>query len=277
MVLDVNSCQKQEKSLKGKKKYYIMVIGDFMKIIREKCLQGLKKEDKILLSNILDKYERYLKTGYSSTTNFLDKRKKELIKTRLSFIFPVCTFYSIDEICEKCILCIGESEKEITLYYSQSPNMRHNEILATLFQLGFEPDTIGDIWVEQDGFYLTNLTRLNTYLEDNFVLVRGKLVHLEQVAKLELKEEHFSDQQVILSSLRLDNLISKLTPTSRREALRLLETEKVLYNYEVATSPLILVKEQDVLSIRHVGKFIVTEIAGTTKKNKLIVKLKKYK
>ena len=248
-----------------------------MKITREKCLHGLKKEDKILLGNIIDKYERYLKTGHSSTSNFLDKRKKELIKTRLPFIFPVCSFYSIDKICEKCILCIGNNETGITLYYSQSPNMKHNEILATLFQLGFEVDTIGDIWVEQDGFYLTNLTRLNHYLEDNFVLVRGKIIHLEPVVKLELKEEHFIEQQVILSSLRLDNLISKLTPTSRREALRLLDAEKVLYNYEIVTSPLVLIKEQDVLSIRHVGKFIIEKIAGTTKKNKLIVKLKKYK
>ena len=149
-----------------------------MKITREKCLHGLKKEDKILLGNIIDKYERYLKTGHSSTSNFLDKRKKELIKTRLPFIFPVCSFYSIDKICEKCILCIGNNETGITLYYSQSPNMKHNEILATLFQLGFEVDTIGDIWVEQDGFYLTNLTRLNHYLEDNFV------------------SEHFADTEI---------------------------------------------------------------------------------
>ena len=155
--------------------------------------------------------------------------------------------------------------------------MRHNEILATLFQMGFEPDTIGDIWVEQDGFYLTNLTRLNIYLEDNLVLVRGKLVHLEPVEKLELKEEHFQEQQVILSSLRLDNLISKLVPTSRKEALRLLEREEVLYNYQVAKSSLVSVKEQDVFSIRHVGKFIVAEIGGQTRKNKWIVKLKKYK
>lgn len=254
-----------------------MEIGDFMKIIREKYLYGLSKEDKILLSNILDKYERYLKTGQSSTTNFLDRRKKALIEGRLSFIFPVCSFYSIDNRCEKCILCLGTKDEGITLYYSQSPNIKHNEILATLFQMGFEPDTIGDIWVEQDGFYLTNLTRLNIYLEDNLVLVRGKLVHLEPVEKLELKEEHFQEQQVILSSLRLDNLISKLVPTSRKEALRLLEREEVLYNYQVAKSPLVSVKEQDVFSIRHVGKFIVAEIGGQTRKNKWIVKLKKYK
>ena len=109
------------------------------------------------------------------------------------------------------------------------------------------------------------------------VLVRGKLVHLEPVEKLELKEEHFQEQQVILSSLRLDNLISKLVPTSRKEALRLLEREEVLYNYQVAKSSLVSVKEQDVFSIRHVGKFIVAEIGGQTRKNKWIVKLKKYK
>ncbi len=248
-----------------------------MKIEKEKYLNGLDKVDKIWLSNILDKYERYIKTGKSSTTDFLDRRKQTLIKTRLPFIFPTAYFYQVDELCEKVVLCFGQNQESVTLYYAKAPNMKHNKVLKTLFLLGFEPDTIGDIWVEKEGFYLTNLTRLNRYLEDNFVLVDNQLIHLEVKESLDLKEEHFIDQKIILSSLRLDNLVSKLKQTSRKEALKCLQNQQVLYNYQVNTSPSIFIKEGDVLSIRHVGKFLVSKIEGVTKKNKIIIKVKKYK
>lgn len=39
----------------------------------------LNKEDKILVSNVLDKYKKYEKTNISTYTNFLDMRQSKMI------------------------------------------------------------------------------------------------------------------------------------------------------------------------------------------------------
>ena len=40
----------------------------------------IKKEDKILVNNVIDKYLKYEKTGINTYTNFLDLRQYKLIE-----------------------------------------------------------------------------------------------------------------------------------------------------------------------------------------------------
>ena len=48
-------------------------------------------------------------------------------------------------------------------------NLKHSQILGTLFSLGLDDSLIGDIFVEDGYFYYTNLTRMNSFIENNLV------------------------------------------------------------------------------------------------------------
>ena len=56
-------------------------------VITDEILKRVqKKEDKMLVSNILDKYLKYDKTGVSTYTNFLDIRMLEITENVLRYL-----------------------------------------------------------------------------------------------------------------------------------------------------------------------------------------------
>ena len=89
-------------------------------------------------------------------------------------------------------------------------------------------------------------------------------------------EKKFIDIKIVASSLRLDNIIADLAKTSRSKAIDILEQERVWVNYEVESKATKLIKEKDIITIRGKGKFIVDEIAGSTKKGNYVIWLKKF-
>ena len=118
------------------------------------------KEDKVVVSNTIDKYIKYEKSGISTYTNFLDPRKLSLIESILKNQKIKYNVYKPNEFLEKSIIFFGDYEDFITIFQIDG-SFKHKDILGTLFSLGLDFDTIGDIIIEDDYAYITNLTRLN--------------------------------------------------------------------------------------------------------------------
>ena len=230
-----------------------------MKIDKTKLQKGLDKQDQILISNIIDKYYQYLNTKKNISSNhFLDGRQKKLIEERLSFLKEHFKFLSASEFCEKCILYFGKEEDWLTIYKIKNKNsIRHPDVLGTLFHIGYHPELIGDIFVEDDYIYLVNLTKMNSFLEDNLTMIKNVPVTLEKVETIELKKERFQNFTVLLTSMRLDHVVSKIMNTSRSIASDKIKLGEVIVNYQVVKKQDFILKIGDILSIRSVGKFII--------------------
>ncbi|MEG0021903.1 MAG: YlmH/Sll1252 family protein [Bacilli bacterium] len=230
------------------------------------------KEDRMLASNVLDKYLKYEKTNISTYTNFLDISKEALIINLLKHIKAKYKIYKLDE---KSIIYFGDYEDFISIYKIEG-HLSHKDILGTLFSIGLDNDTIGDIIVHEDYAYITNLTRLNKVLEQNLITIKNKKIKLEKVDSLEVKEEKFEDLTIIVPSLRLDVVISKLGNFGRNEATKILKDGLVLVNYkEEKTNKNI--NYNDIISIRKIGKFIIFSEEKRTKKDNIVINVKKYK
>ena len=50
----------------------------------------------------------------------------------------------------------------------------------------------------------------------------------------------------------------------------------ILVNYNTVKSSSLILKNNDILSIRKYGKYIIKNIIGTTKKNNLVLEIEKY-
>lgn len=238
---------------------------------------GYKKSEKILISNILDKYKIFFKTGLSQCSNFLNPYEITLVTRVLDHEKISYKIISVDDFCEKCVLMFGTSIQPITIYKgSFCGNITHSDILGTLFSIGYEPEIIGDIFVEDGYFYLTNLTRLNQFLEENFYQVKHELITLTKVDKIILVKERFSKFSLIISSRRIDHIVSLLSKCSRGESLKLIEHGDVFLNYQEVESGTIQLMEGDIFSIRRVGKFKLSQFLRNTKKQKEIVEILKY-
>lgn len=248
-----------------------------MKLDRENILNGLEKEDKIKISNLLDKYLLYKNKGISSTSNFLNPREVAIWENRVMNTDDDYKVISVFPDSEKKVICFGDSSDEITIYLGKtSSKVRHKDILGSLFSLGLDYDTIGDIYVCDNYFYLVNLTRLNSFIENNLVKIGNNLVSLQKVKEIILDHDLYKRKELIVNSMRLDVIVSKLSNTSRSISLNKISNKEVLVNYKVMMKPILLLKENDILSIRRVGKFKIGKVIGSTKKDKYILEINEY-
>lgn len=235
------------------------------------------KDDRILIANVLDKYNSYNKTGKSSYTNFLNNKKLSIVVNYLEYQKIPYSIYEPYDFLEKKIIVFGEYDNYVTFYKIDiSDDISHSNILGTLFSLGLDESLIGDIFVEDGYFYYTNLTRMNNFLEDNLVLIKNKLVTLNKVNDIILKKCHFEKLSIMVNSMRIDNILSKITSKSRNQVNSMLLDKLVLLNYKEISSNSILLKENDILSIRKYGKYKIGKQIGLTKKDNIILEIYRY-
>lgn len=248
-----------------------------MEIRKDEILKNVQdKDDKILISNILDKYKKYDKTGISIYSNFLDIRKFNMITNILKRLKIPFNIYKPAEECEKSIIYFGDYDNFVTIYKINIKNINHKDVLGTLFSLGYDQDTIGDIFVEKDYTYITNLTRLNAFLETNLYTIKNNRVKLEITNDIHLSDDRFIDLKIIIPSYRLDVIISKLAHMSRSDASKYIEDKMVLVNMQEITNTNKIVNTGDIISIRKIGKFIIDEEILKSKKDNHIINIKKY-
>lgn len=178
-----------------------------------------------------------------------------------------------------------ESEKNI-IYTSNigvslieiktSSILTHREILGALFSHNINDSFFGEIMIS-DKYYILVLESLKNYLIENLNYIGNKKVELveadlESISNYKLK---FKSIKVNVNSLRIDNIISKLIPTSRAVANELIKDKMVILNYELLKSKVVLLKEGDVFSIRKIGKFKLINIQ-LNKNNKYTLEINKY-
>lgn len=236
----------------------------------------IKKEDKILVNNVIDKYLKYEKTGINTYTNFLDLRQYKLIEKNLKHEKISFNTYKACEECEKLLIYFGSYEDYVTIYSFKNSDIKHKDVLGTLFSLGYDIDTIGDIFINEDNIYITNLSRLNNFLENSLYSIKNKRVKLEKVNEIILKEDRFISLKIVIPSYRLDVIVSKLAHLSRNDSIKIINNNMVLLNYEEVTNNSRIVNIGDIISIRKVGKFIINKELLVSKKDNYLVEIKKY-
>lgn len=218
--------------------------------------------------------------GYLNTrgyTNFLTKQEeRETIKHLNKNEYKTYEPYPD---CSKVIL-YKKDIPNIKLYKINSKiKLRHQEILGTIFSLGVKEDTFGDIVNYKDNFYVFIMPIIEEYLKYNLTTIKNNPILLEEVP-LETKdnfEQEYIIKEYIVSSLRIDNVISSITNESRSQVQEHFKNKEVILNYEEELKPTRVLRENDVFSIRRYGKYKYSKILKNTKKGGFIIEILVYK
>ena len=237
------------------------------------------KEDRFLLSRILDQYLKFSKTGKTTCSPFLDEREQTLIKNALNGKKIPFSVYKKNATCTKEIIYFGEEIPFVTCYEidNQEAKLRHKDILGSLFALGLTPDSIGDIFVEDNRAYFLVLKKVEPLIDQELKQIGRSLVKLNKVEDILLEEEHEESKILFVSSRRLDAVLSRLIPTSRTKALTYLKNHKVRCNYQEVQDPDFLLSEGTIISILSVGKFRIGKVLGNSKSGKIQLEVIKYR
>lgn len=155
----------------------------------------------------------------------------------------------------------------------------HRDYLGTVMSFGLVRERIGDIIVHEDSAYIIILQENANYLKSSFEYekrFKKAKISIIDISEIKTKPVEFEEIVISVNSVRLDSVISEIIKTSRRIAQEFLEEEKVSINYTVETKSTKTIKEKDILIIRGKGKFIVDEFLGKNKKDKELIRIKKY-
>lgn len=256
-----------------------------------------KSEDRLLISKMLDKQEKSRLKNKISYTDFLDVYQKHLLEKILkankieNYIISggvtnaernIIVFYplkleniiknDINKILPiKCIRI--KLPKEMYNKYT------HRDYLGGLIKLGIKREKIGDIQVFEDGadilvldeiykFVVNNICSLTRFSKSKIELVKLSDIRSKQVKKQEIK--------IIVSSMRLDCIISEILGTSRGKVEEILKQGRVFVNFENIDKQTKQIKENDLITIRGKGRFEISKIDGKTRNERIKVIVYKF-
>lgn len=249
---------------------------------RRHLYQHFSISDKDFIDQSLDLISRVEERYVFQVTRFLDPHKARILETLANR--AGIQFFSSLEIVQtelvKVILApdyyvLDEADFDMVLLEIQYPNkfytLRHGQIMGTLLnQLGIERSTFGDILLDSTKAQIFVERKFSTFFMDHVTKIAKVPVTLKQVPfsdRLEVQTQ-VRTRDILVSSLRLDKIISCVLKISRSDATRLIHSKKVKVNYDSVEQVDFHLNLQDLVSVRGFGRFKIVQENGLSKNDK---------
>ncbi|MCM1285371.1 MAG: YlmH/Sll1252 family protein [Acetobacter sp.] len=229
-------------------------------------------------------YRRAYEKNYTTFTDFLNLQEQIILNK--SYL-PHKSYGGYD-MAERVVACFGEDAENADYPISCicikpanakfADKLAHRDFLGALMNLGIKRELLGDIVIENNCGYLFCLNSISDYIIQSLDRIRHTTVKAEIADTLpDTAVSVPESSEIIVSSLRLDVMISAVYNLSRREASQLIVQGKAFVNSCQTLNCSYNVKEGDIISLRGFGRFQFTEQLRSTKKDRLVVEMIIYK
>ena len=255
-----------------------------------------KQEDKICLSQVLDKIEFMQTRGKIEYTDFLDMYQISLVENFLKKIkFENYKLYGGYEDAERKVLIVYPKKFDdkmleknyskilkvvrVTLAEEEQGKYSHRNYLGGIVKLGLRREKVGDILVANEGadiIVMEDFTEILKKELPSLTRFENSKIEIIELKDLRKKEIRIEDVKIIVPSLRLDNIVSDLARTSRSKAAQIIAQERVFINGQNETKLSKQIKLHDVITIRGKGRFVIKEFEGTTRSGRTVIVVQKY-
>lgn len=240
------------------------------------------KEDKILISYFDDLLKKSLYSEFPVFSSFLDLRQQKVLsdvfQNRLTFFGG----YSDSERKMGCFSTVDEIEYPILCMFIDVPKnaqqLTNSRILGSIMSLGIERNVIGDILILNDYHAVVYIKDdFRNYFEANLLKIGHDFCDLSFDAyfNFNYQKDHIVIS-VLVSSLRLDCLVSSICHCSRDKAADLIKEGNVTLNFLTADKVSHKIFDGDIFSIRKYGKYKVLGLSKISKKGRLYLDIEKY-
>lgn len=215
---------------------------------------------------------RLYKLGY---TYFLDNYEFSQVKGRLKK--DEYSIYKPYNDSEKVILY--RKEPDVFLYEIKTNNiLRHQDIMGSLYNLNLDKSLFGDIVITNNKYYFYVLGIISDEVERSFNKVGRYNIQIERVNLdvLSNYEREYESIELIVSSLRIDTIVSKITNSNRSKVKELISNKDIMLNYNYLKNNSYNLHHGDIFSIRRFGKYKFIDVIKNTKSGNLIIEVYKY-
>jgi len=244
-------------------------------------------EDKIFTSNIKRKIEHSEKYYTTMHTEFLDPA--QIAQAQPLLIGVPHIFEGGYEEAERKVLFVMPDEYTepdiddavcvIRISVSGNKPLSHRDYLGSVLGLGLRRDRIGDLIVYENGCDMVVLEEISGYIMQNLTKIARQNAKCVKRSLKELRraQVEYEEDTLIVSSLRLDCVISAAYNLSRKDAADKINADRVQINHAVCNNISKTVNQGDTISLRGGGRFKLESIDGTTKKGRTVITIKKPK
>lgn len=244
----------------------------------------LSHEEKLAIARFSDLEAMCEKKKSPQFSLFLHPKEIMLFKNayRPSHNVNTMLFGGYDE-AERCMLgffpLFWEPDKSdfplSSIKITGAEDKTHRDFLGSVLALGIKREVIGDITIGDEAGYIFVADSICDYICLNLKKIGRQNIVAQEILPTEAKiaGREFDENVAVISSLRLDAIVSQYTKLSRKNVVEAIEKEKVTINWQTAYDPDKKVKEGDVISVRGYGRVRLGEILGETKKGRIRVML----
>ncbi len=230
----------------------------------------MSKKDYYIIEKNINKITR------NEPTNFLDPNTYKQVCSKLKG-YNYNTYYPYKE-SDKVIIYTKEMPNIILLELISYDKLTHREILGSLFGLNIDSELFGDIIITNNHYYIMIINSIYELIKNEYNMVGNHHIKLKEVplSTLDNYKREYQEIELIVSSLRIDNIISRLIGTSRENVKNRFYDDEIILNYEPCHKLNYNLNDGDIFSIRKYGKYKFGGIIKNSKKGNYIIKCYKY-
>lgn len=155
--------------------------------------------------------------------------------------------------------------------------LTHRDYLGAILNLGIERCKIGDLAIQGQDCLVFCQDNMADYICRQFTKVRHTMI---SVSQLELNEFSYKpdlkEMTGSVASVRLDAILAIGFPMSRSKLVSYIEGGKVFVNGKLVTNNGYRLNENDIISVRGMGRIIYGGIISETRKGRHFVRIYKY-
>ena len=156
-------------------------------------------------------------------------------------------------------------------------NLSHRDFLGGILHLGIERSCLGDLLVEDGVCHVFVTDAMADFICHELTRVRHTVVKTEKIDETAFSfTPRLETIKGTVASVRLDTVLSVAFPMSRSRLTGLIEGGKVFVNGKLITSNGYRLKEEDIISVRGMGKMVYQGILSETKKGRQYIQVGKY-
>ena len=165
----------------------------------------------------------------------------------------------------------------VTFSSRKTHALQHKDFLGSLMGLGIKRETVGDILVEEGRAVAFLLDEISDYVLNEVEKIgrTGVTLAVGYNKPLPQKGELKEFTQTV-ASLRLDCVVSAVADLSRNVADQKIKDGMVSVNSVTVQKSTKTVCDGDILTVRGSGKFIIASTTDRSRKDRIILKYKKY-
>ena len=257
-------------------------------------MMNLDKEEQLLRKRLAELANTAYHRSICMFTDFLNLNEQNVFFTMKNELPRIKYFtYGGFNDAERKILCFCgneqiEEQKEIefpitcikALPINQkfSDSLTHRDFLGAVLNLGIERSKVGDIIIDDNEGYIFAHSNISTYITDQLSKVKHTNVSTSILEQQNFDyKPRFTEIVGTVASVRLDSILSVAFHTSRSRLIGLIEGGKVFIGGKQVLSNSYPLKENEVVSVRGLGKFLYAGTSYQTKKGRYSVKVLLYR